>query len=254
MTDMAPLNIATGAPAFDTVEEALAYAEAAGVRIRVHYGGQTKTSPDRKPGEDWGDVYDVTGYVGRSMGAGPNPQRVRLLVHNRSSTGGGALMQDCIVRVRYANRREGGDLYRHPQYLPPSRWDSFPGDLAAHRRDWARTFEADPRNFQGLQLDMVTATLREHGIRYELSADADDGSITVTPLPDGVRTGEHRAVKIARHRGRLSFADDASDAELFPVVFGPDGLPYSPNGMAGGGGRRRQSSTTTDLEEGSDDA
>lgn len=74
-------------------------------RIRVHYG-------DTTTGRDWMDVYDVTGCVSRSTG----PIKVPILLHNRRSLGGTPMLDHCIVRIRYANRREGGDLYRHPKY------------------------------------------------------------------------------------------------------------------------------------------
>ena len=102
---------------FNTVEDALAYAERMNIRIRVHYGNVGEGAG--MEGVDWGDMYDVAGHIGRSMG----PNRVRLLIHNARSLGGGALLEGCIVRVRYANRAQGGDLYRHPTYAPPARED-----------------------------------------------------------------------------------------------------------------------------------
>lgn len=74
-------------------------------RLRVHYG-------DVESGLDWMDTYDVEGSIGRSMGR----LRVPLLVNNRRSMGGGAILDHCIVRIRFANRAIGGDLFRHPDY------------------------------------------------------------------------------------------------------------------------------------------
>lgn len=90
-------------------------------RIRIHYG-------DVETGQDWGDMYDVAGYVGRSAGRLPIP----LLINNINSMGGGGIMTQHIVRIRYANRRQGGDLYRHPQYTPPVREDGYGNDYDKH--------------------------------------------------------------------------------------------------------------------------
>lgn len=96
------------------VEDALKLAELNRLRIRVHYG-------DIETGQDWGDLYDVAGQIGRSVG----PNRIRLLLANSRAIGGGAILESCIVRVRFANRKDGGDLYRHPAYTPPPRFN-FP--------------------------------------------------------------------------------------------------------------------------------
>ena len=74
-------------------------------RVRLYYG-------DTKTGRDWEEVYDVTGTLGRSTG----PMKVPILLHNIRSMGGGAILDHCIVRIRFANRKNGGDLYRHPDF------------------------------------------------------------------------------------------------------------------------------------------
>ena len=72
-------------------------------RIHVSFG-------DVATGLDWLEEWDINGYVGRSMG----PVKVPLLVANRRSTGGGAILDHCIVRIRLS---AGGQvLYRHPSY------------------------------------------------------------------------------------------------------------------------------------------
>lgn len=96
-------------------------ARANGDRIRVHYG-------DTGTGQDWGDVYDVTGTIGRSTG----PIKIPLMIANSRSTGGPGILDHCIVRIRWANRAQGGDLYRHPTYTPPPRED--------HPSDWEKHF------------------------------------------------------------------------------------------------------------------
>lgn len=74
-------------------------------RLRLHWG-------DIKTGLDWGDTHDVTGHIGRSTGS----VKIPLLIHNSRSLGGGGILDDCIVKIRYANKKEGGVLYQHPEY------------------------------------------------------------------------------------------------------------------------------------------
>lgn len=72
-------------------------------RIHVSYG-------DRTSGLDWLEEFDAHGYVGRSIG----PIKVPLLVANRRSLGGGAILDHCIVRIR--SSAGGRVLYQHPAY------------------------------------------------------------------------------------------------------------------------------------------
>lgn len=76
----------------------------AGARVRFHWG-------DAETGLDWGDIYDVAGTIGRSMG----PIKIPILIHSRRSMGGGPLLDHCIVRIAYTKKR-GGKIYEHPQY------------------------------------------------------------------------------------------------------------------------------------------
>ena len=65
---------------------------------------------DTSNGKDWLEEFESHGYVGRSMG----PVKVPLLVANRRSLGGGAILDHCIVRIRES--AGGRVLYRHPDY------------------------------------------------------------------------------------------------------------------------------------------
>lgn len=72
-------------------------------RCRVFYG-------DVATGKDWNEENETIGYVGSSTG----PKPVLLLVHNTRSTGGGAILDDSIVKI--VNIATGETVYQHPQY------------------------------------------------------------------------------------------------------------------------------------------
>lgn len=91
--------------------ELLERARRGGWRLKLCYG-YTEDHENGKAGQDWSERYGVTGYVGRSMG----PEKVPLLLHNSLSVGGGAILDHYIVRVMFSNKRDGGDLYKHPKY------------------------------------------------------------------------------------------------------------------------------------------
>jgi hypothetical protein len=74
-------------------------------RTRLHISlGDTET------GLDWIEEFETHGYIGRSLG----PVKVPLLVANRRSLGGGAILDHCIVRIRTSSG--GRLLYSHPKY------------------------------------------------------------------------------------------------------------------------------------------
>jgi len=73
----------------DRVIEVLERCKANRTRITVDYGDViTKKS--------WGDVYDITGYIGRSTGS----IKIPLLIHNSRSIGGGGILTDCILSIK----------------------------------------------------------------------------------------------------------------------------------------------------------
>jgi hypothetical protein len=84
-----------------------------GARVRLFYG-------DTGTGEAWAEEHDVTGTIGRSMG----PVRAPLLIANRRSMGGPALLDHCIVAVI---RTDGAALYKHPTFTP-GEWTTRPGE------------------------------------------------------------------------------------------------------------------------------
>ncbi len=70
-------------------------------RIRVFYG-------DTETGRDWMEEYDVIGCIGRSTGR----IKIPLLLKSTKSDGGGALLDDCIVKITIDKRV----VYQHPKY------------------------------------------------------------------------------------------------------------------------------------------
>lgn len=65
---------------------------------------------DTKTGEDWGDMYDVEGTIGRSMG----PVKIPLLIHSQRSMGGGGILTGNIVKIMESKGKR--TIYSHPKY------------------------------------------------------------------------------------------------------------------------------------------
>lgn len=84
---------------------ALENARLLGKRIRLWLG-------DSETGKSWMDDYDVTGWVGNSMG----PIKIPLLIHSSRSHGGGAISDHSIVRLMV----DGREVYRHPKFNQPA--------------------------------------------------------------------------------------------------------------------------------------
>jgi len=71
------------------------------IRITLDYG-------DISTDESWGETCDITGYVGRSSGT----VKIPLLLNNSRSLGGGGILDNRIISIRYANKKLGGYLYK----------------------------------------------------------------------------------------------------------------------------------------------
>jgi len=82
------------------------------IRLRLCYG-------DTDTGLDWSDVYDTMGYIGRSTGS----IKVPLLIKTSRSSGGGALLDHCIIKIeqKHSNNSHYVEVYRHPQYHLPTK-------------------------------------------------------------------------------------------------------------------------------------
>jgi len=87
----------------DKVIAVLESVRASHERVRVYYG-------DTQTGKSWGEEFGTMGYVGRSAGR----VKIPLLIYNRRSMGGGALLDGCIIKiVRTSDNRV---LYAHPEF------------------------------------------------------------------------------------------------------------------------------------------
>ena len=75
-------------------------------RIRLVYG-------DTNTGKDWLEEYDVIGTIGRSTGT----KQVPLLIKNSRSTGGGAILDHCILKI--VDVKSKRVLYQHEKYVAP---------------------------------------------------------------------------------------------------------------------------------------
>lgn len=72
----------------DEVVEVLERARENRTRLTLDYG-------DVKTGKTWGEENDIHGYIGRSTGR----IKIPLLIYNTGSTGGGAILDHCIIGI-----------------------------------------------------------------------------------------------------------------------------------------------------------
>jgi hypothetical protein len=87
----------------DRVKEILEAARRSRRRLRLYYG-------NRLSGLDWNEENDTTGYVGRSMG----PIRVPLLIKSIASSGGPAILTNCIVKIQRTSDKQV--VWQHSEY------------------------------------------------------------------------------------------------------------------------------------------
>jgi hypothetical protein len=74
-------------------------------RLKIYLG-------DNKTGRDWGEEYGKFCTIGRSCGN----IKIPLSIANKRSTGGGALLDSCIVKL--VDVKTKIVLYQHPNYKP----------------------------------------------------------------------------------------------------------------------------------------
>ena len=86
------------------VRNVLERARYQGLRLKIYLG-------DSATGRDWMEEHCKHCYVGRSTGVKPIP----LAISNSRSSGGGGILDHCIVRIEC----QGRELYRHPAYHQP---------------------------------------------------------------------------------------------------------------------------------------
>ncbi len=89
----------------DQIKEIISMFMHSGTRLRLCLG-------DAVTGRDWEEEHDVEGYIGRSTGS----IKVPILLANARSHGGGEILTTNIVKIQYANKKQGGVLYQHPNY------------------------------------------------------------------------------------------------------------------------------------------
>ena len=78
-------------------------------RLVLDYG-------DILTGKSWNEVYDITGRIGRSTGS----IKIPLLIHNKRSLGGGAILDYCIIKISESKGKKV--LYKHPKYDLANIW------------------------------------------------------------------------------------------------------------------------------------
>lgn len=74
-------------------------------RIKIYVG-------DKVTGKDWMEESDKIGKIGRSSG----PIKIPILLSTIDSTGGGAILDDCIVKIVTSPASSARVLYKHPNY------------------------------------------------------------------------------------------------------------------------------------------
>lgn len=104
-------------------------------RVRLWYG-------DIKTGRSWNEEFDVTGTIGRSSGN----IKIPILVNNKRSYGGGAILTSCLIRI---------------------------DDITAHRTLW----KVDNFHVEKMKIALPSLELREDGYVASVMMKKDSGTI-----------------------------------------------------------------------------
>lgn len=102
-----PMPIAYHYATNSEVINALERARKNKTRVRI-YLGNTAT------GECWNEEHDIFGYIGLSKG---NEAYFPILVHSANSSGGGSLLDHCIIKIKESNG--GRILYQNKNFIQP---------------------------------------------------------------------------------------------------------------------------------------
>jgi hypothetical protein len=78
-------------------------------RVKIYLG-------DKDTGRDWMEEDGKVGKIGRSSG----PIKIPILLRTMNSHGGGAILEDCIVKIVTSPASTGRVLYQHPRYHQPT--------------------------------------------------------------------------------------------------------------------------------------
>lgn len=112
-------------------------------RVRIHYGfarpEEIKPSSFHKLGEDWLESSDTDGYIGRSTGI----HKIPLIVNNKRSLGGPALLTESIVLIETTCKRRKV-LYKHKAYNCPKLLLDYDADSRRHWQVKIEKFSSEP--------------------------------------------------------------------------------------------------------------
>ncbi|MEI7792803.1 MAG: hypothetical protein WCI57_04940 [Candidatus Berkelbacteria bacterium] len=104
---------------YQHVINAMEKARYRGARVKFAWG-------DPNTGKSWDEENDIIGTIGLSTGK----VKMSLLIATKRSFGGGAISDDCIVKM--TDTKTGEILYQHPKYEAPV-IDIIPSDMAEYK-------------------------------------------------------------------------------------------------------------------------
>lgn len=88
-------------------------------RLKLTYG-------DTNTGRSWNEEHDTTGRIGVSTGT----VKIPLLIHNKRSTGGGAILDQCIIKIIDMNTKK--ILYKNENYQEQT-FEIVPSDMEQYK-------------------------------------------------------------------------------------------------------------------------